>query len=88
MRELRQNLSFYLRRVEAGEALSVTRRGEPVAVLSPLPGRGSALDRLEAEGRLVHRAAGDLLDLGPPPRRETGPPLPSAVLDEDRGDRL
>lgn len=87
VRELRQNLSVYLRRVECGESLSVTRRGEPVAVLAPLPGRTSALDRLVAEGRAT-AAAGDLLDHGPPPRATgEGPPL-SEVLDAMREERL
>lgn len=51
IRELRQNLSVYLRRVEAGETLEVTERGKPVALLAPLPGRQSILDRLIAEGK-------------------------------------
>ena len=33
MRELRQNASAHLRRVQAGETLCVTDRGQPVAVL-------------------------------------------------------
>ena len=36
VRELRQNLSVYLRRVRRGEALEVTERGEPVAILQPI----------------------------------------------------
>lgn len=40
MREIRQNVSAYLRRVEAGEMFEVTDRGRPVAVLS---GTGEAL---------------------------------------------
>lgn len=35
VRELRQNLSRYLDRVKAGEALTVTERGEVVARLVP-----------------------------------------------------
>jgi prevent-host-death family protein len=51
VRELRQNLSVYLRRVKEGETLEVTERGEPVARLTP-PSTGSpALDRLIAEGK-------------------------------------
>ncbi len=65
VRELRQNLSVYLRRVEAGETLRVTERGQPVALLTPLPGRGDVLDRLIAE-RLATAAKGDLLELGFP----------------------
>jgi prevent-host-death family protein len=35
-RELRQNLTKYLRKVQRGERLEVTERGKPVAVLAPL----------------------------------------------------
>lgn len=86
VRELRQNLSVYLRRVEEGETLSVTRRGEPVAVLGPLPGRGSVLDRLIAEGRATAPTL-DLLELGPPLPAPAGRSL-SELLDEDRAERL
>ena len=37
IRELRQNLSFCLRLVVAGETLEVTERNRPVAILAPLP---------------------------------------------------
>ena len=62
---MRQNLSKYLRRVLAGETLEVTERGKPVAVLTPLPGEATAIDRLAASGRLK-RARLDLTKLGPP----------------------
>src|SRR3990172_12327011 len=40
VRELRQNLSVYVKRVrDEGRAYEVTERGEPVAHLTPLPGR-------------------------------------------------
>ena len=42
--ELRQNLSRYLRRVEAGERLLVTDRNRPVAELGPAPSTGAGLD--------------------------------------------
>ncbi len=52
MRELRQNLSVYLRRVEKGETLDVTEHGRLVARLAPAPPpEASVLDRLIAEGR-------------------------------------
>jgi len=38
--ELRQNLSVYLRRVQAGERLTVTDHNRPVAELVPLPPGG------------------------------------------------
>lgn len=68
VRELRQNLSRYLRLVTEGECFEVTDHNLPVAVLGPLPGRGSALERLLAEGRVVP-ARLDLAALGVPPER-------------------
>ena len=66
VRELRQNLSVYLRRVEAGEALEVTERGRPVAMLVPLKKPSTVVERLVASGRASTRQ-GDLIELGPPP---------------------
>ncbi len=65
IRELRQNLSVYLRRVQAGEALEVTERGIPVAILSPLQGPTTPLERLVASGRASSPKA-SLSDLGMP----------------------
>jgi len=65
VRELRQNLSVYLRRVKAGETIEVTERGQRVAVLAPGGAGLTALDGLIAAGRAVP-ARGDLLALGPP----------------------
>ena len=65
VRELRQNLSRYLRRVGNGERLEVTERGRAVAVLAPLPESTSALVRLVGSGR-ARPPQGDLLDLAPP----------------------
>ncbi len=87
VRELRQNLSVYLRRVEEGETLSVTRRGEPVAVLAPLPGRGSILDWLVAQGKAIPPTR-RLEDLPPPAEPEPGQRPLSEVLDELREDRV
>ena len=65
IRELRQNLSVYLRRVADGETLHVTDRGRPVAVLAPLAEQESAIGRLERDGRLT-RARVDLAAVGLP----------------------
>ena len=47
VRELRQNLSVYLRRIAQGETLRVTEHGHPVALLTPIPKTDNAvLDRL------------------------------------------
>ena len=58
VRELRQNLSVYLRHVrEDGRAYEVTERGEPVAHLTPLPGHAaSTYERLVAAGRITPAA--------------------------------
>ena len=65
VRELRQNLSVYLRRVKDGESLEVTEHGHPVAVLSPLREPQSVYDRLVAQGRI--RPATVSFDDMPPP---------------------
>jgi prevent-host-death family protein len=64
VRELRQNLSVYLRRVKEGEALEVTEHGRTVARLVPAREHESVLDRLIAEGRATHATA-SLDDLPP-----------------------
>jgi prevent-host-death family protein len=82
VRELRQNASRYLRRIENGETLEVTDRGRPVARLVPVE-KGSVLARLVAEGR-VRRRAGSVDDLGEPPRPAKGVPPPSKILERMR----
>jgi prevent-host-death family protein len=37
LREVNQHLTRYVKAVEAGERIVITRRGKPVALLSPLP---------------------------------------------------
>ena len=39
VRELKQHLSRYLDRAQRGELIRVTDRGQPKALLGPLPGR-------------------------------------------------
>ncbi len=85
VRELRQHLSRYLRRVESGERLVVTERRRPVAMLGPLPEEEDVLDYLIAIGEATP-ATGDLLDL-PPPIRIPGWSSAEA-LDEQRADRI
>lgn len=85
IRELRQDLSRYLRRVRAGERLVVTDRGRPLAVLAPFAEEGNVLDRLVAEGR-ARRGTGDLLSIEPP----TGPVSRAGTeaLEKEREERL
>jgi prevent-host-death family protein len=37
LREVKQHLARYVKAAEAGERIVITRRGKPVALLSPLP---------------------------------------------------
>ncbi|HWM93885.1 MAG TPA: type II toxin-antitoxin system prevent-host-death family antitoxin [Thermoanaerobaculia bacterium] len=83
VRELRQNLSQYLRRVTAGEHFEVTERNLPVAILAPLPGRSSALARLMASGRVVP-ARHDLSELGLPPDRPREMTISEALAGQRR----
>lgn len=85
VRELRQNLSVYLRRVRAGESLEVTERGEPVAVIKPLGDPDDVWSELEARGLTIRRGKGDLADLPPPRPARPGPSM-SEILDELRED--
>jgi prevent-host-death family protein len=85
VRELRQNLSVYLRRVASGEKLRVTERGRTVAALVPLRDEDSVVDRLVRQGRLIE-ATGDLLELGAPQGRVST--RASDALDELRRERL
>ncbi|HEX9045140.1 MAG TPA: type II toxin-antitoxin system prevent-host-death family antitoxin [Candidatus Limnocylindrales bacterium] len=86
VRELRQNLSVYLRRIEAGETLEVTEHGRPVARLSPLqPTKTSVLERLIAEGRATPPAnPGGVASLPPPIKLPPGTPTLSEILAQMR----
>ena len=84
VRELRQNLSIYLARIARGETLEVTDRGQPVAILAPLPARISVLERLKRDGLLIP-ATGDLLTLKRPPMAVSR--RGSKALEAQRADR-
>jgi len=91
VRELRQNLSVYLERVKKGEALTVTDRGQEVAILRPMPKTSSVIDRLIAEGRATpaKRHIRDVLKEIAPRRTPWDGDKPlSEVLDEIRAERL
>jgi prevent-host-death family protein len=85
VRELRQNLSVYLRRVRRGESLEVTERGEPVAELRPLTRADDPVSRLASRGLVVRRGLGNLAELPPPRELDLERPL-SEILDELRED--
>ena len=96
IRELRQHASRYLKRVKAGETITVTDRGEPIAELRPIPPEptiykyGPVIDRLIAEGK-IREAKGNLsewLKENPPiaVERKPGEPTLGEILDEMRED--
>jgi len=69
-RELRNNTRGLLDRVQAGEAITITIDGRPVAVLQPVGRRPQWLAREEFVRRVMaHQAdpglAGELADLAP-----------------------
>jgi antitoxin (DNA-binding transcriptional repressor) of toxin-antitoxin stability system len=82
VRDLRQNLSVHLRLVKAGRTLRVLERGQPVALLTPLPGNAGALERLVSAGRAVPPRL-SLADL-PPARRLGGGKSATDALREQR----
>ena len=49
VRELKQHLSEYLERAAQGETIRVTDRGQPKAILGPVPGMGRVASGI-AEG--------------------------------------
>jgi prevent-host-death family protein len=86
IRELRQQASAVLKRVQQGEAIEVTDHGHPIARIVPL--QPSVIDQLVLEGRATE-AVGDLLDLVDElrlPEGAGGRTLPSAALAELRSD--
>jgi prevent-host-death family protein len=87
VRELRQNLSVYLRRVRRGETLEVTERGQPVAILQPIVAADDGLARVAARGIPLRHGAGNLADLPRPAKGKLHRPL-ADVLDDVREDRI
>ncbi len=90
IRELRQHASQYLRRVRAGETITLTDRGEPFAEIRPVKTHASILDRLIAEGK-ARPATGELrviLAQHPPAPPKRGQPSLSEALEEQREERL
>ena len=85
IRELRQNLSVYVKRVrDEGRAYEVTERGEPVARLTPLDDRPmSLIEQMIADGRATP-ATRRWEDLPPPVKLPPGGRPLSEILQEMR----
>lgn len=88
VRELRQNASRYLRRVQSGESFEITDRGRRIAILSPAETRPHPLADLIASGRVSRLARG--VRTFPTPLRLVDPdPLAGTrALAEERAERL
>jgi len=80
LRDLRQNLSEYVRRANAGECFEVTERSRTLGVLAPVPGWERVLERLIAEGRLIPAQRG-IEELGPEPDLPVELPLSEALAE-------
>ena len=92
IRELKNSLSEYLRRVRSGESVLVTDRGEVVAELTP-PGHGTldpsippGLCSLARRGLATIGAAADANLYRRLPRKP-GNTLSTQLLDDERGPR-
>jgi len=90
IRELKDNLSHYVRRIEAGERIAITAHGRIVAELVPAgttsgAGRRSRFDELVAAG-VIRPAleAGDPLEGWPDIRLPPG--TAAQLVDDDRGE--
>ncbi|MFF7210036.1 type II toxin-antitoxin system Phd/YefM family antitoxin [Streptomyces sp. NPDC008238] len=86
VRELNQNTSAVLARVQRGETLEVTVSGAPVARLVPVPGSQSVLDRMVAEGRATPPLSSGPVPVPPllgAPETDTAAAL-VALRDEER----
>jgi antitoxin (DNA-binding transcriptional repressor) of toxin-antitoxin stability system len=88
VRELRQHLSVYLRRIAGGEEFTVTERGKPVARLGALPPASeSIIDRMIADGRAIPaKDPGAISRLPVWPPDPPGAPSTEQLMDESRED--
>lgn len=89
IRELKDNLSRYIRRIEAGDRIAVTSHGRVVAELVPPAtaqvNRNTQLDRLLAAGMIRPAVeSGDPLEDWPDIRLPYG--TAAALIDSDRGE--
>lgn len=84
VRELKAHLSQQLKRVQRGSRLTITDRGRPIAVLSPVEPQANAAWawRLVAEGK-ASWSGGKPRGLNPPVRGR-GTPTSQMVLEDRR----
>jgi len=87
VRELKNQLTRYLRRTRRGEPVVVTDRGRPVAILGPVTARGPLATREERLARLASQGLVTLPTRKPqrlPRVRVAGSPVSKTILEERR----
>jgi len=80
LRQANQSFARMMRIVRGGEEVVLLDRGRPIAIVRPLRGNRSPLDRLEAKGLLIRARAPGLLPAVPMESVRGG--LSQAVFDE------
>jgi len=89
VRELKDNLSRYIRRIEAGERVIVTAHGRIVAELVP-PALGSKTGRRRYDELVATGAVQQAIEDGDPledwPDLRLPPGTAAALIDSDRGE--
>jgi prevent-host-death family protein len=90
IRELKNNLSQYVRRIEAGERIAITAHGRVVAELVPPAGAGKDAVRTPYEDLVAAGVIRPAVDTGPLRVKWPDIRLPrgtvQALIDSDRGD--
>ena len=88
VKELKNRLTYYLRRTKQGEEVVITERGKPIALIQPMQ---SAKRVASLEARLARIAAQGLITLPtrqPLPRvrlaKATGTPTSQLILEDRR----
>lgn len=84
IREFKARLSEYLRRVQAGEVVEITKRGQLIGQVIPVEATPEARMQALARLGLVQPARGGLPPMKPPARVQ-GRKTVAELLVEDRG---
>lgn len=90
IREMKNNLSRYLKRVQAGEEVIITDRGRPVARLLSVPSASenpleAAVRRLQAQPWMRRGSGGKPKGLKRPIKLKPGSKTLAETIVEDRG---
>jgi prevent-host-death family protein len=90
IRELKDNLSRYVRRIEAGERIAVTAHGRVVAELVPHSKKSTARHRSRYDELVATGVIRPALEPGDPleewPDIHLPPGTAAALIDSDRGE--